>query len=229
MPAQAPKEIPASWNATKQHPLYKPGSKLLLALFANFKVIGKENIPEPPYIVSSNHMSFMDIPAVIATFPYGVVGLAARKYKDTWREKMFTIASLIWVTQFSADRDAIRSAITVLKDGWIMGIAPEGTRSKVKALIPGTGGTAFVATRANVPIVPVGISGTEKMFHRPRPNVTMTIGKPLRFPEGRATGEDLDRYTEQIMCAIAALLPEKYHGAYAGNPLIAEMAKIVRP
>jgi hypothetical protein len=66
------------------------------------------------------------------------------------------------------------------------------------------------------------------VLKRPRPRVMVRIGKPFRLPEGRAKSRDLDEYTTRIMCAIAALMPEKYHGVYAGNPVIEEMAKIVR-
>jgi len=66
------------------------------------------------------------------------------------------------------------------------------------------------------------------VLKRPRPRVNIKIGKPFRLPEGRAKGDQLDQYTERLMCAVAALLPEQYHGHYAGNPLIAEMAQLVR-
>jgi len=57
--------------------------------------------------------------------------------------------------------------------------------------------------------------------------VTVRIGRPFYLPEERVTGKELDYQTERIMCAIAALLPEQYHGIYAGNPLIEEMRAIV--
>jgi 1-acyl-sn-glycerol-3-phosphate acyltransferase len=68
----------------------------------------------------------------------------------------------------------------------------------------------------------------EKILKRPRPRVNLRVGRPFRLPEGRAKGEQLRDYTDRVMCAIAALLPEQYHGVYAGHPLIEEMARIVR-
>jgi 1-acyl-sn-glycerol-3-phosphate acyltransferase len=205
-----------------------PLSKLLLFLFSNYHTEGLENRPEPPYILVANHLSYVDIPTMMHVTPPGVIGFAARKYKDTWKEPFFKMNSVIWITQFSADREALRFAVQVLEKGGMLAVAPEGTRSKTGGLGQGREGAAFLATRANVPILPAALWGTEKVFHRPRPRVTVRVGKPFRLPEGRAKGDQLAEYTEQIMCAIAALLPEKYHGIYAGNPRIAEMAKIVR-
>jgi 1-acyl-sn-glycerol-3-phosphate acyltransferase len=198
-------------------------------LVSDFHVEGRENVPaDPPYIMVANHLTYFDIPAMIPRAPYGTVGFAARKYKGTWKEPIFRMGAIIWITQFSADRDALRDALHVLKAGVPMAIAPEGTRSKTGGLIQGRDGVAFLATRANVPVVPAALWGTEKILKRPRPRVNVVIGKPFYLPEGRAKGSDLDEYTTRIMCAIAALMPEKYHGIYAGNPMIEEMAKIVR-
>jgi 1-acyl-sn-glycerol-3-phosphate acyltransferase len=227
MPKPVPADLPPDWPATTGSRWAKPLSRLLLFLLARYQVIGRENIPDPPFLLVSNHMSFFDIPAVNYPAPNGTVGLAARKYRGTKYQPLFSLFPVIWVEQFSADRGALRDAITVLKAGVPLGIAPEGTRSRVGAMIQGRGGAAFVATRANVPIVPACVWGTEKVLKHPRPKVVARYGRPFRLPEGRAKGDDLEEYTERIMCAIAALLPEKYHGYYAGHPLIEEMRRIV--
>jgi 1-acyl-sn-glycerol-3-phosphate acyltransferase len=217
-----------NWPATPGSPWGKPLTHFLLRLVCRYHVIGRENFPaEPPYIIVSNHMSFWDIPAINTPPPLPVIGMAARKYQGTWKEFLFALFPLIWVDQFSADRRALQDSITVLKGGGVLGVAPEGTRSKTAQLIQGRSGVAFIATRAEVPIVPAALWGTEKVLKRPRPNVYVRFGKPFRLPEGRAKGDQLDAYTEQIMCAIAALLPEQYHGVYAGNPLIEKMRQIV--
>ena len=225
MPHPAP--LPPDWPATAQSRWARPVARVLLALTCRYEIVGQENIPEPPYVIVSNHMSYWDIPAMNYPMPPYLVGLAARKYKGTWKEPFFGLYGVIWVTQFSADLGALRDALTVVKAGIPLAMAPEGTRSRVRALIQGRAGAAFVATRTNVPVLPAAVWGTEKILKRPRPKVVARIGRPFRLPEGRAKGEQLDAYTERIMCAIAALLPEQYHGYYAGNPLIEEMRSLV--
>lgn len=228
MPRTPPKDFPPDWPATQESPLFRPLSRLALALTCRYRREGVEHYPDPPFILVANHLSYFDIPAMILAAPPGIVGLAARKYKGTWMAPLFNLGGLIWVTQFSADRAALRAAQQVLEGGVHLGIAPEGTRSRTGGLGPGADGTAFLATRTGVPLVPAGIMGTEKILKHPRPQVVVRVGKPFRLPEGRAKGQELSAYTERIMCAIAAMMPESYHGVYAGNPLIEEMARIVR-
>jgi 1-acyl-sn-glycerol-3-phosphate acyltransferase len=81
-------------------------------------------------------------------------------------------------------------------------------------------GAAYLATRADVPLVPVAISGTEHMAQRiwrlRRTPVRVAIGEPFRLPEhGRVPTQNLIKYTESIMLRIAELLPPEYRGAYA--------------
>ncbi|HML22652.1 MAG TPA: lysophospholipid acyltransferase family protein [Aggregatilinea sp.] len=228
MPDTRRKEYTPDWPATRQSRLLKPLCRTLMVVTSKYRTHGAENFPEPPYIAVTNHLSYFDVPAMMAVAPYGVVGMAARKYQHSWLAPFFSMTALIWVTQFSADREALRAAQRVLEGGVAMGIAVEGTRSRDGQLAKGTDGASFLATRTGVPLVPVGIWGTEKVLKQFRPETHVNIGKPFHLPEGRARGEQLSEYTEQIMCAIAAMLPEEYHGYYAGNPLVEEMAKIVR-
>jgi 1-acyl-sn-glycerol-3-phosphate acyltransferase len=228
MPKTPPPGMPPDWPASAQSRWFIPLSRLVMFLVSRYRVEGRENIPDPPFIIVSNHLSYFDIPTMIQLIPYGIVGFAARKYQGTWKESFFEMGAIIWITQFSPDREALRGALRVLEYGAPLAIAPEGTRSKTGGLIQGREGTAFLATRGNVPVVPSALWGTERVLKHPRPRVNVRIGKPFRLPEGRANTQQLTEYTDRIMCAIAALLPERYHGIYAGNPLIAEMAAIVR-
>jgi 1-acyl-sn-glycerol-3-phosphate acyltransferase len=98
---------------------------------------------------------------------------------------------------------------------------PEGTRSRHPGLGKGHPGTAVIALRSGVPIVPVGVSGTEtvgipSVFFR-RTRVRVAFGQPFTLPQGqRLTTELAEEGTERIMKEIAALLPKAYRGAYAG-------------
>ncbi|MFC2016828.1 lysophospholipid acyltransferase family protein, partial [Chloroflexota bacterium] len=98
---------------------------------------------------------------------------------------------------------------------------PEGTRSKNGQLQPAFSGSALIALRNGVPILPVGITGTEKikglawLLHRPQ--ITVNIGRPFHLPpvSGKLTKVELARFTDYIMGRIAELLPLGYRGNYA--------------
>lgn len=213
-----------------------PGARIiarfLVFMAARYKVLHHENIPQDQQvIITFNHLHYMDVPAAAALFNKKTwpAGFSARKYKGTWLEPFFRIGSPIWVEQNSPDRKALMHATHLIKQGYNIGIAPEGHRSRTGQLQTGKEGAAFLATRNNLPILPIGIWGTERVFKHLRPLVTVKVGKPFRLPEGRARGPQLEAYTERLMCAIAALLPEQYHGVYHGNPLIEEMRPVVAP
>ncbi|MEP6986586.1 MAG: lysophospholipid acyltransferase family protein [Chloroflexota bacterium] len=221
-------------NASNEIPIWEPlpGSrticKVFMHLFSHYSVTGLENIPQRPYLVTFNHESYWDSPAIGSQFKDTVPTFTARKYKGTLVGLLLHVGSPVWIDQESADRQALTTALKIMQQGSPFAIAPEGTRSKSGKLLEGHEGVAFIATRANVPIVPVAVIGTNLMFKQVRPEVCVTVGKPYKLPEGRARGDQLAAYTDRIMCAIAALMPEQYHGYYTGNPLIAEMAKVVR-
>ena len=98
---------------------------------------------------------------------------------------------------------------------------PEGTRSSNAQMQSAFPGSALIAYRLGIPVLPVSITGTEKFrklsgwFTRPR--VTVTIGKPFNppLPNGKLNRAELVRLTDIIMGKIAELLPTKYHGVYA--------------
>jgi 1-acyl-sn-glycerol-3-phosphate acyltransferase len=100
-------------------------------------------------------------------------------------------------------------------------MAPEGTRARgTYALQKGKTGPAYLATRADVPLVPVGLTGSERIKDNlprlRRTPVRVVVGKPFRLPEsGRVQGQKLREYTDIIMHHIAELLPEEYRGMYA--------------
>jgi 1-acyl-sn-glycerol-3-phosphate acyltransferase len=118
----------------------------------------------------------------------------------------------------------LREALQYLRSGGALAIAPEGTRSReTHALLRGRGGTALLASRSGVPVLPVGIWGTDTfirdLLHLRRASVFVRIGKPYRLDVSpRAKGPELEAATDEIMCAIAALLPPSYRGEYADHP-----------
>jgi len=133
------------------------------------------------------------------------------------------------LNRYEADSQALRKARAYLKNGGIFGIAPEGTRSSTGALIPGKIGSAYLADIAQVPVQPVAIYGTEGAGHRilrlVRPRIHISFGELYTFPpvERKDRDAQLQRNTDEIMCRIAAMLPQKYRGVYVDYPRVQEL------
>jgi 1-acyl-sn-glycerol-3-phosphate acyltransferase len=121
------------------------------------------------------------------------------------------------------DRQAMRRAEQVLTDSLALVIFPESTRSPSAQLQPAFPGVALIATRYGVPVLPVGITGTEKLkglsWILRRPHITVNIGHPFSLPpaSSKLTKAELAKYADFIMEHIAELLPPQYRGNYAGK------------
>ena len=195
----------------------------LMRLISRREYIGLENIPDTaPYILVTNHLAIFDSPLLLGMCPHTIRAFAAVKHKrNPFYAPLLTAAGSIWVRRGEIDREALRGALDVLARGEVLGMAPEGTRARVThALQEGKVGAAYLATRANVPIVPVGMTGTEQIkYNLPRlrrTSIKVTVGEPFHLPEsGRVRGQKLHQYTDLIMKRIAELLPEEYRGVYA--------------
>lgn len=194
--------------------------------------IGIENIPTTGgLIIATNHMSRMDIP-VLFTTPNRpqMTALVTTKYLKYPLLRWFIItAEGIWLDRDSADFTAIRKAVEKLDQGFAVGISPEGTRSSNGQLLEGKPGTALIALRAQVPILPVALIGTETAVndfrHLRKPRIQVVFGKVIQTPKlDRDDRESqLLQLTTEIMCQIAAMMPEKYHGFYRGHPRLMEI------
>lgn len=197
--------------------------RVLFGLVVCQEYIGVEHFPaEPPYIMVANHLAVFDAPALLILCPHTVRAFAASKHKRNpfYRTLLVTMGA-IWVERGEVDRKALRGALDVLKRGEVLGLAPEGTRARgTYALQKGKTGAAYIAARADVPIVPVALTGTEQIKRDlprlRRAHVRIVVGEPFHLPEsGRIRGQKLHEYTDLIMHRIAELLPEEYRGVYA--------------
>ncbi len=206
--------------------------RILFHILTRVEVKGGENLPEKGgYILASNHLSMLD-PALAFAFlnRSDVTALVAKKHqKNPLIRPLINLVGGIWLNREEADTRAMRMALQYLKNGGILGISPEGTRSKTHALIRSKTGIAYLAEHTKVPILPVAIYGTEnaalKILTLQRPRITIHFGKPFYLPSlGRDHRDSLLRQnTDEVMCRIAALLPPSYHGAYANHPRLAEL------
>jgi 1-acyl-sn-glycerol-3-phosphate acyltransferase len=204
----------------------------LLTRLARVEFCGTQHLPkEGGLLVTTNHMSRMDtLYLFLNPGRNDITALVADKYKKypifNW---VLDTAGIIWLERGKADFGAFRMAADVLKSGVALGIAPEGTRSQIGQLQEGKPGTVLLAQKAGVPIVPVGIAGTEMYFKRlrslRRPQVRLTFGPAYSLPPiDRANrDESLKQLTDEIMCRIAILLPPQYWGFYKDHPRLIEM------
>jgi 1-acyl-sn-glycerol-3-phosphate acyltransferase len=130
------------------------------------------------------------------------------------------------VRRGEGDRAALRAALNVLESGRPLGVAPEGTRSRTGGLIEGKTGTTFLALKAQVPILPIALAGTDKVFPRlrrlRRTTVQIRIAPAFTLPPvgDGPRREHLQYCTDLIMARLASMLPESYRGVYARHPLI---------
>ncbi len=204
-------------------------------LFRNLsrlQFIRPEYVPlEGGVIVATNHLSRLDIPVLFLNPARpDITALVTDKYQDYPLFRWFAnTANGIWIDRTKADFTAFREAADVLRKGGCVGISPEGTRSDSGVLLEGKSGTALLALKAGVPIVPVGIAGTESalgpMLALRKPVITAHFGPAFKLdPLDRSNrDETLKQYTDEIMCRIAALLPGKYHGFYRDHPRLKEI------
>jgi 1-acyl-sn-glycerol-3-phosphate acyltransferase len=194
-------------------------------------VEGQENVPdEPGVIVASNHLSIADPLLVCLT----VEQLVRRRVRYMAKGEAFDWPLLgplmaayggFGVRRGRPDREAYRMAREVLAAGDWLGLAPEGTRSRTGVLGEPKQGVALLAYRTGAPILPVGISGTERLwpigarFPRPGTTVTLRFGTAVRRAPvlDEARGADRDRVkdsTDDLMRRIAQLLPEQHRGRW---------------
>ncbi len=175
-----------------------------------------------PYILVSNHVSAFELPALrVLVNPRPVRTLAKA---ETWDKKLLGWVLDQWGTipikRGESDMVALRTALQVLKEGGILGIMPEGTRSGDGQLGRGNPGIAILALKSGCPIVPMAFWGVEKtkvnMKRLRRTDFHFRAGHPftLKIPEGKPTHEDRQQLADTVMEHIAALLPEESRGVY---------------
>jgi len=206
--------------------------RFLFALLTLLESEGLENVPaEGGAILAANHLSRVDSPLMFGLIEReDVTGLVADKYqKNLFLHPLIEAVGGIWINREQADFQALRVAREYLQKGGLLGIAPEGTRSRTGALRQAKTGVAYLAEKARVPIVPVAIWGTEKTFkelkHFRRARINVRVGEPFMLPplDRGDRGGSLQRNTDELVCRIAALLPSEYRGVYAEHPCLQEL------
>jgi 1-acyl-sn-glycerol-3-phosphate acyltransferase len=201
----------------------------VLGPLLSLRLIGVGTVPrDGPLLVASNHLSNADPIILEAAFPRPLFFLGkAELFRNPFFRWVLRRFGGIPLERGTADRAAIRRARAVLEQGIALGIYPEGVRSRTGALSKGHAGAGLIALQSGSPVLPVAIYGTEFFPvngevppRRPKEvprGVTVRFGSPIHMPERvdgkRVTAEEA---THLIMVRIAELLPERYHGVYAG-------------
>lgn len=202
----------------------------LLRLLYRPRAEGLENVPaEGPVILASNHVSFVDSLFIPLLIRRRVVFLAKSDYFDSWRTRwFFRSAGVIPVRREggSAGEAAIRTGVRALREGHVIGIYPEGTRSPDGRLYRGKTGVARMALEAQAPVVPVALEGTreimppEARLPRLRGRVAVRFGQPLVFDRYYDRSRDrfvLRSVTDEIMYEIMMLSGQEYVDEYASR------------
>ncbi len=193
-------------------------------VFTRAERSGLEHFPrQGPALVVANHLGDADAVLAVASLPALMDGLAKIELFDLpvvgW---VLDSYGVIWVRRGQPDRRALRASLAALREGRILAIAPEGRESVTGGLEEGTGGAAYLAIKAQVPVVPVTFTGTENariypnMKRLKRTPVTLTVGPSFRLESGPDFRASIDRGTQKIMQVLAQQLPPEYQGVFAG-------------
>lgn len=183
-----------------------------------------ERIPfRGPLILVVNHINFLDIPVLYTHLqPRPLTGLVK---SETWNNPAMALLFNLWggipVRRGEADMEAMHLALAALKQGKIVAIAPEGTRSGHGRLQPGQPGLVTLGLHSGAPLLPVVFYGNEAFrsnFTRlRRTDFHFKVGQPfyIRTGELKATRVVRQAITDEIMYQLAELLPPVYRGCYA--------------
>jgi 1-acyl-sn-glycerol-3-phosphate acyltransferase len=195
-------------------------------------------MPEGNFIAAANHLGRLDTAALLCVIDReDIIMPVAEKYRH---HPLFgaigRAANAIWLNRFEADYSALREILARMEKGGMLVIAPEGTRSKTEALQEAKLGVAFLASKSGYPVIPVAVTGTEdraileNLKRLRRSKIIVRGGDPFKIelPKGKGREQAMHAATDEIMCRIAAMLPEKYRGVYADHPRLKELLKTGR-
>lgn len=214
--------------------------RTVLKLITKVEALGYENLPPGGgFVIAVNHLGFLDVPmAFYALDDWNLFIPVAEKWEENpvwkWLGKYL---NLIFIDRFKPDLKAMREMMKRMEEGQTLVISPEGTRARDEKMAQGKPGVAYLASKMQWRIVPVAIIGTEdrllkgnlKRFRRTP--VRLIAGESFLLPpfprENRE--EVLQQYTDEIMCRVGVMLPEKNRGYYAGHPRLQELLKEKNP
>ncbi|MTV47436.1 1-acylglycerol-3-phosphate O-acyltransferase [Heliobacillus mobilis] len=189
---------------------------MLIFFFARicrWRLQGLENVPKDgPIIMAFNHASNWDPMILVCASPRKVHFMAKKElFEVPFVSYIVNLAGSYPVDRSKMGRQALKMSIDILNQGKVIGIFPEGTRSKTGEMGEAKAGTVMIAAKAGAPIVPVGLYNSQNVFSggwfRP---VSVCFGSPiyLNSDGGKLTSKDMHELSEQLMTTIAALVQD---------------------
>jgi len=210
--------------------------RFIMKFIADIEVHDMEKLPSENVIIAANHLGRLDTAVILCVLDREDIIMAiAEKYQN---HPIFgaigRASNAIWLNRFETDFSALRQILERMKQGGLFIIAPEGTRSKTEALQQGKMGAAFLASKSGYSILPVAVTGTEdrsiveNLKRLRRTKIVVRAGDlfNIEIPKGKGREEAMLAATDEIMCRIGVILPEKYQGVYAEHPRLKELTKI---
>ena len=199
----------------KLYPVIKPFTMAFIKFMYKVRFVGRENIPsDRGFILASNHLSTLDPVFLIAACPQKVYFMGKKElFQKPFQRWFFTGMNSFPVNRAGADTKAITFAETLLKDGNVLGIFPEGTRSKTLEPQRAKGGIALIARATGADVLPVSIYFAEKPHFRSR--LTVRFGElipnaSLELPEGERDTAGLRAAAAAVMERITELWAQKH-------------------
>ena len=193
-----------------------PPVRALALLLAPTRIEGLATVPrEGPYIVVANHVSWMDPPWIAFALNTAVRYMAKDEiFRIPLLGGLLRAIGCFPIRRGGADRRALVTALRVLAAGQPLGFFPEGHRSESGALIRAHPGIGMLAVRSGVPLVPIGVIGTDRARLGAfwRRDITVRIGLPFRAGELGIRGDQ--EVADAIMGRVATLLPPPMRGVY---------------
>ncbi len=208
-----------------------------MRMIARVDLNGADHLPgRGSFVLAANHIGRLDVAvAYYALDRPDIIVMVAEKYKQHVITRFLTrLVNGIFIDRYNADFTAVRLALQRLKQGGVLAVTPEGTRSKSGNLIEGKPGGMYLAWKAGVPVLPVALTGTEdavvkdRLRRLKRLDIRVVVGEPFSIPplEGRGREAALEEYTQETMCRIACLLPKERRGVYADHPKLKQMLSV---
>jgi 1-acyl-sn-glycerol-3-phosphate acyltransferase len=184
---------------------------IIFVVIFRYQVTGRENLPtQGGYILAANHLSLWDPPLIATLVPNHIHYMAKQElFAIPFFASLMRALGVFPVKRATADRGAIRMAINLLKSGEVVGIFPEGTRSKTGLLQQPEAGLELIASLAKVPVIPVAVIGTNRIFKAGNmiPRFEVHFGKAI-CPSDKHTDKNKNSLTKEVMQSIQIMLDE---------------------